>query len=539
MDKQSILDALKNYEWGKIWFHLITALQDGMLPDSEFHQALFRFLALAWWSDSAIAPTINSLGKSLDSDVNFLNALTALAAGNEKVALLFLKDAKQHGIKKWQLNWFEIEYLGRKAEYKKQSVILRRVLLRQSDKNFAITACLQSLANPNANTNFIEKVLKNYPINYSSPLAALQFRVKLITSDSVLTRIQGGQSLSEFPNSLLYLCFFSFSADGKLDRLLSIVDILINEGFIDVPLTQRMLTLLISTPNSSQLLKSKVKKITETNPKNGELLAIVSCYLLIDAWISGDLKNCHKVLQFCSDLTPRSWRYWKMEGVFISYILKCLIFRQMNSFLYSGDAGSVVFFVGDSHALAPNHMYLNKEKTVRVMSSFVMGVKMYHLGSSKPSQHRELMERRIASLPEGAMVVMTVGEIDCRVDEGIWIAHQKSGRTLHSLAYETVASYAKWLDSQSAQKNFIVHVQGIPAPTIRQLEKIPNYEWGRFIDMVKLVNQELHEQCQKFDWKFIDIFKETANDTGINNERLTLDGYHIKPSFYFETDFFD
>lgn len=263
-----------------------------------------------------------------------------------------------------------------------------------------------------------------------------------------------------------------------------------------------------------------------------------ACLLMITAWIQGQIDEVSRFAEQyrfsipigISDGVTRSLR------IFFGYVSKLAEFANNNPHLYAirVNAGPDFHVLGESHslALASLTMEWNSEK-VRPVAHFVNGVKMFHLASCENNQYKKAISIQLKELPEKSHVLFTIGEIDCRPNEGIWHYVCMTKSLVDDVINHTVSGYLNWLDRElSHNAPATVTIQGVPAPNYLPDEELAKNETEGFLAMIASVNQHLKAGALMRGWKFIDVYKATAVERGVSNGKWHIDKYHLKPSFY-------
>lgn len=194
----------------------------------------------------------------------------------------------------------------------------------------------------------------------------------------------------------------------------------------------------------------------------------------------------------------------------------------------------VLHVVGESHCLSPAHSFVQWEsRTFRIQPQFVMGVKMYHLARPQNDKMKSFIRRRLSYVPSNASFLFTIGEIDCRPDEGFWLAFSKGKGELESMIVTTVNGYLSWLNTELRKKIYTsVYIQGIPAPDYSLVANILEKDKKIYFNMVRLANEILKRGTLSFGWNFLDVYQATVNSDGFSNKKWRIDKTHLSPSFY-------
>jgi tetratricopeptide (TPR) repeat protein len=188
--------------------------------------------------------------------------------------------------------------------------------------------------------------------------------------------------------------------------------------------------------------------------------------------------------------------------------------------------------LGESHSLVPAHaVFPWLGHPVRGRSRLVKGVKMYHLATPADNGAKAALRAQLRAMPAQADLLVTVGEIDCRPDEGMWVAQRKGQVPLEHVVDSTVDGYLGWLERELASMPLrTVTLQGVPAPTRAPPERAP------FLRMVHAANARLRAGCAARRWHFLDVHAATADSEGAANARWHLDAVHLRPGFYMQAD---
>lgn len=231
--------------------------------------------------------------------------------------------------------------------------------------------------------------------------------------------------------------------------------------------------------------------------------------------------------------------------IFFDYLSKLAEFARLNPDQYvpqrSGE--STLQVIGESHSLALSGLEIEwYGDAVQAQSRFVTGIKMFHLSMLGDNHYKQALSHQISSLDKGAHVLICIGEIDCRPNEGIWRYAMKSGATqirgdvagvpISEVVNRTVDGYYAWLAGALYKFNpKTITIQGVPAPNY-SLSKMTEDERSEFLKMIISVNHLLEKTALERGWSFLNVFEATADATGISHGRWHIDKYHLKPDFY-------
>jgi len=198
---------------------------------------------------------------------------------------------------------------------------------------------------------------------------------------------------------------------------------------------------------------------------------------------------------------------------------------------------SVVHVFGESHALSAHNVKacFIRKTIVQFRTMWCPGVKMWHLANTQLNEQKYQFRIFLDSLPMGASILLTIGEIDCRPLEGIWQASIKMKMDVAQVAAETVDGYLMFLDTMIHKSKFKnVIIQGVLAPAYSIEDNLDACDIPNFLDMFNVVNERLKAGVLLRGWSFLDVYSATVADNGRGNRKWHLDGWHLSPSFYRE-----
>lgn len=270
-----------------------------------------------------------------------------------------------------------------------------------------------------------------------------------------------------------------------------------------------------------------------------ENYVIMAASLMITGWLSdnydNDLSVMAKYIANC-DIAANP-KIDKNMVSYAAYLDRLQEFKVRNAHIYHRsreEDEKILFVIGESHSLAPCNAVFDWRGHRRLgQSLYMMGLKMWHLAMPGRNYRRSALESRIAILPRHADFLVTVGEIDCRPDEGIWLAARKNGRPVEDMARHTVGGYLSWLDSTlSAIQPSSVTIQGIPAPAYDLAGLSSDQEKIAFLAMIRGVNALLRDGAARRGWWYLDVHGATRNLQGTSNGEWAIDSHHLRPDFY-------
>ena len=135
----------------------------------------------------------------------------------------------------------------------------------------------------------------------------------------------------------------------------------------------------------------------------------------------------------------------------------------------------------------------------------------------------------MARLPRKSTILLTIGEIDCRPNEGILHAWKKSpGKSLDELAQATVTGYVRYVAAIAVQYGHQIIVGGVPATHI-PLAALTADVAGQLVRLIRVVNAMLKEAALAAGMDFLDVYELTDRGDGTASGQWHIDDVHLTP----------
>lgn len=192
-----------------------------------------------------------------------------------------------------------------------------------------------------------------------------------------------------------------------------------------------------------------------------------------------------------------------------------------------------LFVIGDSHALGPaNREILFQGQPHRVHAHIIIGGKAWHLAMTSGNHHQAAFRAIMETIPRRAKLLLILGEIDCRSDQGIMHHHQRSKRPLADIIRQTMTGYLDYVLAAAAAKEIECIFSGVPAPDETLVNRLPAERRGGYLRMVEQVNTLLQQLARERQVSFLDVYRATVTDRKTASSQFYLDGCHLDPRFY-------
>ena len=251
----------------------------------------------------------------------------------------------------------------------------------------------------------------------------------------------------------------------------------------------------------------------------------------IIALIHGDLNACQSHLTAARailDCPPVDKVTYSALGYY-KFLQALLIFRHDHPALYAEPGDQNVHIIGDSHNLSYTDtvITLNGIKH-KVISHLIMGCKAWHLAQAGMNQFKASFDCAVQQLPQGAIAIISIGEIDCRSNEGIFPAHKKHHTELEGSIKSLVNDFVQYVMRKAKEKELEIIFYGVPAPNC-SLSHLSNADRQTFLYVVELFNSYLAKTAASVQSRFIDVYKTTVAEDGAADHKHHIDAFHLYP----------
>lgn len=253
-------------------------------------------------------------------------------------------------------------------------------------------------------------------------------------------------------------------------------------------------------------------------------------YLIVSQYLQGELDDCLRLINRyeseSNSNTAKVYNYLPYLRMLIEFNSDC------NKFINSdNDKEHKIYVVGESHSLSAHDLQIKLEdKTYRSVSKWIIGCKQWHLGNDKKNQYKFAFDSILNSIPQGSLILLTIGEIDCRPDEGVQRALQKqSNQTIEEHVKALVNSYVQYVSGIVKIKKHRIIMSGIPATNI-PIDNLNSETTEKLIRIIREMNIEIENEAIKNGFGFLDVFSLTDRGDGISTSEWHIDDVHLKPS---------
>lgn len=196
-------------------------------------------------------------------------------------------------------------------------------------------------------------------------------------------------------------------------------------------------------------------------------------------------------------------------------------------------SGRALYAVGDSHVLSLHGLALGYQgRAHRAQALWIEGCKQWHLGKSEGNAYKLQFEAFLAGVPKGMPVLVSVGEIDCRPDEGILKAWRKrQTEALPALVAATIGNFVAYVAALRDRLELDITLAGVPASNVSP-DPADELASRVFPTLLADFNRELERRAKQAGMGFLDLFALTDCGDGKADGQWHIDRIHLQPDAY-------
>lgn len=272
-------------------------------------------------------------------------------------------------------------------------------------------------------------------------------------------------------------------------------------------------------------LKFYSKKLEILDKNNYGLRSQV--ILAILSYLEGDIANCNKYLLSSNQIQNLNNKIFKNEKVYHIY-LSHLLKNIRNNITQNNGNEKTLHVIGESHSLVSNGLKIKSSKGIfSCKSSLIMGCKQFHLGDCNLNKYQFRFKNLLQSLPQKSEILLSIGEIDCRINSGI-LDHIKKNpkKNKYNLINDTIKNYLNNIQKLNVTQGHVITIQGVPCPNIDR-SKISSSKLQELISLINDFNNILMKKAHIFGFSFLDLHSLTDRGDGYSNGIYHLDTHHL------------
>ena len=271
------------------------------------------------------------------------------------------------------------------------------------------------------------------------------------------------------------------------------------------------------------------KEVVKVDSENIGLRAGVN--LAIFKFLENNFIASRYYLSASSGIQEKVSLEYKNENIYWHYLHSILEWHQSSpEVLIDSVPDHKLYVIGESHALVSHSLCIEYlERDFLCESLLIKGCKQWHLGNSRGNQYKNKFESALRSIPKSSEVLLVVGEIDCRLDNGI-LKHKAKfpEEDLKELIVDTVANYLAYIIQINAICMHNITIQGVPCPNLETKSTLKEEVVG-LVEVIRIFNSVLKVKATQKGFGFLDVNKLTDRGDGISNGTWHIDDYHLSP----------
>ncbi len=183
---------------------------------------------------------------------------------------------------------------------------------------------------------------------------------------------------------------------------------------------------------------------------------------------------------------------------------------------------------GESHCLSFAHQTLSiSSKPYQLQPILITGGKAWHFANNQDNQWKDSLTKQIKNHTYSDKAFISFGEIDCRKDEGILNYAIKHDKDISAVCEETIYGFIIYMERMLSPNYSERYYFGVPAP--KKGEKLLSDLDKKRIKIIQLYNSILKKEVLSKGSYFLDVYKLTSNNEGINNNIYMCDNTHLSP----------
>lgn len=272
------------------------------------------------------------------------------------------------------------------------------------------------------------------------------------------------------------------------------------------------------------------KKVVNINQNHHGLNS--SVLLAVINLLSNNQAACKKLLIESSAILKKDSSEFKNYVSYWQYLRRLLDWQEINFQDDNGiEALDKVYVIGESHSLAYHNSLLKINTSPFISKSlWIMGCKQWHLGNKYQNQYKSAVQSNFAGIPKNSTAVIVIGEIDCRINDGIIPYLKKNPHvSMKEAVSSTINGYLDYLLTINKSLGHHLIISGIPAPNI-DFSLVSLEDAKLLISLIRHFNTVLKQASIELGFGFLDTYALTDRGDGVSNKEWHIDDYHLKPN---------
>jgi tetratricopeptide (TPR) repeat protein len=253
--------------------------------------------------------------------------------------------------------------------------------------------------------------------------------------------------------------------------------------------------------------------------------------LAICKFLEGDFVDSKEHLLASAKIQEKTLPILKNEKIYHQYLSRILKWRE-NKYLdvKKGKNDKNLYVVGESHSLTSHHLCIqNSVVNFFCIARLIKGCKQWHLGNAFRNQYKHQFETIFFALPKNSYVLLAIGEIDCRLDTGIFVHKRKfPEKQIKEIISNTIENYLNYIVNNNSDYQHNITIQGVPCPNL-DVRNHSQKDIRQLSEIIRTFNYELKMHSMEKGFGFLDTHQLTNKGDGMSNGSWHIDHYHLSP----------
>ena len=286
--------------------------------------------------------------------------------------------------------------------------------------------------------------------------------------------------------------------------------------------------------NDIEAATHSLRRVIAINTDNQGLRANV--ILAIYKFLEGDFAESARHLSLADGIQEKSSTLFKAEKAYHRYLISLLNSNRARDLEdLESKPNKTLYVIGDSHCLNSHYLCVgHSDGELLCKSILIIGCKQWHLSNSRNNRFKQKFESILSSLPRPSNILLTIGEIDCRLDDGI-IPHKNKYPEKHieDIVYDTIIGYLSYVVGCIFPFQHRIIIQGIPCPNIETTHH-KEQDIALLIDVVRMFNRTLENEAKRRNFDFLNTHNLTDKGDGFSNSMWHIDNFHLSPEGFLQ-----
>ncbi|MFZ6681399.1 tetratricopeptide repeat protein [Undibacterium sp. Tian12W] len=291
---------------------------------------------------------------------------------------------------------------------------------------------------------------------------------------------------------------------------------------------------------------AKVLELTTTGfPRQNAALQLAILH-----YVFGNPANVDALLQVAKDMLGNALIKDKGSLIYCAFMLKIQLWWQMyRQQVQALQAQGTLYVIGESHILSAHNLLVTYQgQHLQCKGLWIEGCTQWQIGKVETNHYQQLMQQYLQALPVASNVLISIGEIDCRIDSGILTASKKSANSnttdahnapnspnisLAQRVQDVIVAFLDFIIVHAQPRQLTLIISGVPAYLINENGYAADQlqEFGQFLT---LFNTSLKQQVAERGLDFLDVFTLTDGGGGKANQQWHIDEHHLRPDAVIE-----